>query len=113
MNGCACSGEDLILVYITTPSFEIAQEIASAAIEEELAACANIMPAIMSVYRWQEQIEHAQEIPLVLKTKTGLFEKLCERVKTLHPYECPCIVGVPVTMAPPAFAQWVREQTSV
>jgi len=99
------------LVYITCPSLEEARSIARSVVGDRLAACANIVPAIESLYWWQGALEESREVLLLLKTKATLFERLEQRVRELHGYECPCIVGVPLTAGSEAFLRWVADET--
>ena len=77
--------------YITTPDPETAQAIAKACVEARLAACANILPQMQSVYRWEGNIEMDNESVLILKTRTELFGALQQKVAALHPYDVPAI----------------------
>jgi periplasmic divalent cation tolerance protein len=80
------------LVLTTTGSREEAQRIARALVERRLAACVNIVPQIESIYRWKENIEHADEWLLLIKTTTAVFERVRDTIKELHSYELPeCI----------------------
>ena len=98
-------------VLVTCPDRAIAEAIAGACVEARLAACANIGAGVASIYRWKGAIERADEIPLFLKTRARLFEKLAARVKALHPYEVPCIVAAELTQIDPAYAQWLTNET--
>jgi periplasmic divalent cation tolerance protein len=98
-------------ILITCPDRQTASRIARVCIGERLAACANIGEAIESIYRWKGQIEEAVEFPLLLKTRVGLFEKLCARVKAEHPYEVPCIIATELAQIDPAYAKWLEEET--
>ena len=104
--------DNLVVVYVTMPSRQVAQDIATVLVEEKLVACANIMPAMTSVYRWNEAIEQTDEVPVLLKTRAALFDSVAARIKALHPYEIPCIEALPVGQASPDFASWVCVQTS-
>ena len=97
---------DILLVYITTPGKEEAKRIAGVLIEENLAACANIIPAVDSLYRWQGELRHSEESLLLLKTRKKAFSRLAERVKEIHPYELPCIVALPLADGLPGFLDW-------
>jgi len=98
-------------VLITCPDRACAESIARACVEARLAACANIGGEIASIYRWKGAIEQAGEVPLFLKTRAQLFEKLATRVKSLHPYEVPCIVATELSYLDPAYAKWLEEGT--
>jgi len=87
---------DHLSVYLTAPSFEVAQTIGRTLVEERLAACVNIVPGMHSIYRWQSKIETAVEVVLIAKSRSALFEAIEKRVRELHPYDCPCIVAWPI-----------------
>ncbi len=98
-------------VYITAESPEQAERIGRALVEERLAACANILPGMRSIYRWKGSIETAGETVLIAKTRTALTEALAKRVKELHSYEVPCVVVLPVSDGLPEFLRWIDEET--
>ena len=97
--------------YVTCGDLDEAQAIAAKIVEERLAACANLIPGMTSVYRWEGKIEQAGETVLILKTQASLVDKLTERVRALHSYDCPCVVALPVAGGNPAFLDWIAEET--
>jgi periplasmic divalent cation tolerance protein len=98
-------------VYITCPDRSVAETIARACISERLAACANIGSPITSLYTWKGALETAEEIPLHLKTRAALFDKLSFRVKSLHPYETPCIIAIELVAVEADYAAWLEAET--
>jgi periplasmic divalent cation tolerance protein len=102
----------IISVHITASSRPEADKIAKALVNEKLAACVNIVPAVHSVYRWEGKIEESDEILLIAKSRAELFEPLRKLVKALHSYECPCIVAMPVTAGHQPFLDWVVKETT-
>ena len=102
---------DPIFVYITAASEDEARRIGRALVDEQLAACVNILPRMESIYRWENRVETAAEAVLIAKTRKALFEQLAERVRGLHSYSCPCIVAWPLTDGAPAYLDWIREST--
>jgi periplasmic divalent cation tolerance protein len=102
----------LLFVYMTAGSAAAAERLAAALVEERLAACANVLPGIRSVYRWQGAIERADEAALIVKTRADRFEALRARVQALHEYEIPCIVAWPITRGHPPFLQWVAAESA-
>jgi periplasmic divalent cation tolerance protein len=100
------------LVYCTTGSREEAFAIARAVVGEHLAACANIVDNMTSVYRWENRIHEEPETVLWLKTTASGVTPLMRRIKELHSYECPCIVALPVVDGFPDYLSWVEEETS-
>jgi periplasmic divalent cation tolerance protein len=103
---------DAVLVFCTFANQQDALRISSALVETRLAACVNLLPAIRSIYRWKGEIEHADEVLVLIKTTQQSFPALRDRIKELHPYETPEIVAVPVVDGLPAYLGWVREQVS-
>lgn len=101
----------MVLVYITTPSKDIAMHLARTTVAESLAACANVIPGVTSVYKWQGKIEEDQEHVVVLKTVESKTEELAARVRSLHPAETPCFVTLPIEKATADFAEWIVSST--
>ncbi|UCD08817.1 MAG: divalent-cation tolerance protein CutA [Dehalococcoidales bacterium] len=97
-------------IYVTAGSEEEAAGIGRILIEERLAACANILP-VKSIYRWEDSIEDDAEVVMFIKTRSSLAEKVTERVKSLHSYEVPCIVVLPIKQGNTEYLQWIEEST--
>lgn len=95
--------------YITAPP-DAAREIARTLVEEELAACVNHFDC-ESVYRWDGEIHEDEETILLAKTRDDIFERLCDRVLALHPYDVPCIERFDEDDELAAFADWRTEAT--
>ncbi|HSV28066.1 MAG TPA: divalent-cation tolerance protein CutA [Candidatus Omnitrophota bacterium] len=102
---------DTSLIYVTAPSREEALKLARAVVEERLAACGNVLGAIESVYWWDGKLNQEPEVALILKTRADLVEALTARVRELHPYECPCVVALPIAAGNPAFLAWIAAET--
>jgi periplasmic divalent cation tolerance protein len=101
-----------VLLYVTTESRDEALTIGRAIVEERLAACANVLPTMTSIYHWQGVIEQSDEAVLLLKTRADLADQATQRVITLHSYECPCVVALPVESGNPAYLQWIGDETA-
>lgn len=99
------------LVYVTAPGMDEAQALARLAVERRLAACANILPGMRSLYWWQGRMESAEEVVLLLKTTEALVEVLMQALTDAHSYDCPCVVSLPIESGNPAFLQWIEEET--
>ncbi len=100
-----------VFAYITVASKEEAERIARTLVEERLAASANLIEGMRSVYRWRGAIEQAAEIIVIAKTRGDLLQPLTERVRALHSYECPCVVGLPVLGGNPDYLEWIASET--
>jgi periplasmic divalent cation tolerance protein len=100
-----------IFIYITTSSEAEARKIAEAVVADRLAACANIVPGMKSIYHWQGKLEQGSETILIFKTRAGLFQAVEARVKELHSYSTPCIVSLPLTNVSDGFMQWILAET--
>lgn len=101
-----------MLVYITTSSAEEARTIADTLIGERLAACANIYPAITSVFEWKGEVHHDEEVVVIAKTTEAGFERLREKVCEIHSYECPCVVGMRLEQGHRPFLEWIGQQVA-
>lgn len=100
------------VVYVTCADAKSAEKIAAALVKEKLAACANIVPDIRSVYEWQGKIENDPEQLLVIKTRLALMDKLTERVKELHDYDVPEVIAMPIISGSSDYLDWIDEVTS-
>lgn len=101
----------IVTVYATFASDEEARRIARILVEERHAACANVLGACRSIYRWQGAIEESEEIAVLFKTGAGRAEALIARLADLHSYDVPAAVVWPISKAWPAYANWVAAET--
>lgn len=99
-------------IWINCPDRPVADGIARAAVDARLAACANVFPGVSSVYRWQGEVEQAEEVPLLLKCRAADFERVSALVRSLHPYQVPSIVAAPLAAVDATYGEWLRTQTS-
>lgn len=99
------------VVYVTAPDLDTARRIASALIENQEAACVNIVPDLESVYRWEGKVENDAEILLIIKTRQGMMAAIDERLNQLHPDDVPERIALPIIDGAPAYMQWLIEQT--
>ena len=100
-----------LLVFSTFPDAAQAREVAHTLVAERLAACANLLPAVTSIYVWQGEPTESEETLVIFKTPRDLYTTLEIRLRALHPYEVPEIVAVGVAAGLPAYLQWVAAQT--
>ena len=98
-----------VIAYITTKDKAQAKKIGETVVREKLAACANIIPSIESVYWWKGKIEKEKETLLLLKTRKSLATRLIRRVKELHSYGIPCVDIIPVTEGNKDYLKWIEE----
>jgi uncharacterized protein involved in tolerance to divalent cations/8-oxo-dGTP pyrophosphatase MutT (NUDIX family) len=103
---------EFMVVYVTTGSAEEGDKIARTLVEEQLAACVSRSAPIQSVYRWQGNVEESQEELLIIKTRRELFPALNRRIRELHSYDVPEIIGLPVLEGDRDYLRWLREQVS-
>ena len=100
------------LVYMTTETHAEAARIGRALVGERLAACVNIVDGMRSIYWWDGAVQEAGETILIAKTRTSLVDRLSERVRELHDYDCPCIVSLAIDGGNPAFLDWIGAETT-
>lgn len=99
---------DILICHCACPDAATAQRLAEALVGERLGACANVLPGMQSVYRWQGAVEHATEALLVIKTTAAAFDALKARLLALHPYALPELIAAPVVDGHAAYLDWVR-----
>ena len=99
----------ILLAISTFPDSEIARRISNQLVSERLVACANIFPSVESIYRWKEKIESGNETFVFFKVSEGRQSAFQDKLRSLHPYDVPEIIFVPVTGGLPEYLQWVAE----
>jgi periplasmic divalent cation tolerance protein len=99
--------DQILLAISTFPDAETANRVAEALVEEKLAACANIIPAVHSIYRWKEKIETAGEVMVLLKTTEDRLVELQEKLRSVHPYEVPELICIKIDRGSPDYLRWV------
>ncbi len=100
---------ETFFVYVTAADSDEARRIAKTVVRERLAACANILNSIDSVFWWEGEIQQSSESALILKTSAERADELTSRIKSLHSYECPCIVFLPIKKGFPEYLAWISE----
>jgi len=102
---------EALLVLTNLPDRNAALTLASALIEQRVAACVSVLGECTSVYRWEGKTETAAEIPVLIKTTAEAYPALERAILGLHPYELPEIVAVPIRCGLPAYLDWVAAET--
>jgi periplasmic divalent cation tolerance protein len=103
--------EQALLVLTNLADMASARLLARALVEQRLAACVNMLPAVQSVYRWNDVVEEAAEVTLLIKTTTARYDELEQAIRALHPYELPEVIAVPVSAGLPAYLGWIAQET--
>ncbi len=102
----------LSFVYITTNDQQEARRIGQALVETRLAACANIIDGMNSLYWWDGEVQEAAEAVLIVKTREKLLPELIEKVRSIHSYDCPCVVALPILAGNPDYLEWIHTETA-
>jgi periplasmic divalent cation tolerance protein len=101
---------DAVIILCTCAKEGEALAIGNALIESRLAACVNLLQPIQSIYRWQGEVEIAEEILLIIKTTQERFPAVRDRIAQLHTYDTPEIIAIPVVNGSDKYLAWLREQ---
>jgi len=100
-----------LITLCTCPSQTVAEEIANSLVKQGIAACINIIPKITSIYKWQDKIEKDDETLMLIKTDQSRYQDLEQALLSLHPYELPEIIAVPVEQGLTGYLNWVTQCT--
>jgi periplasmic divalent cation tolerance protein len=103
---------DIRFVYMTAGSLAEARTIGRQLVESGLAACVNILPGMQSIYRWEGKIEEATEVVMIAKTTAPRVPALSAKVRSLHSYDCPCVVSLKVEEGYQPFLDWIGANVS-
>jgi periplasmic divalent cation tolerance protein len=101
---------DVVMIFCSCGTHDEALAIGRSLIEARLAACVNVLPSIHSIYRWQGNVETAQEVLLVIKTTQERSSAVRDRITQLHTYDTPEIIAVPITEGSDKYLAWLRDQ---
>jgi len=104
---------EFLLVFTNLPDEIAADKLARQLVEARVAACVNRLAPCVSTYRWQNSIESASEVPVLIKTTRLAYPRLEKMILEAHPYELPEIIAVPVEAGSPAYLDWVRSETVI
>lgn len=111
-SACADFVTDVVLIYATFPSVAEAERIGGELVERRLAACVNILPGMVSIYRWEGRLNRDQEAAMIIKTRASLIDQAIAEAKAMHPYSNPAFVVVPAVGGSAAFLDWIRQETA-
>ena len=104
--------ERAVFVYTTWPSIVEAEKAGRNLVERALAACVNILPGMISHYRWQGAIERAEEVVMIIKTRASLAEPVRAAVKEMHSYSTPAIAVIPIESVDKTYLEWLLAETA-
>ncbi len=105
------TGDALLVVLITVPDVVCAERVATALVEERLAACVGRLGPLQSLFRWNGALDRADELLLIAKSSRSRFDALVARVRALHPYELPEIIALPIVAGFAPYLEWVARET--
>jgi periplasmic divalent cation tolerance protein len=105
--------EEYVVVLSTLPADRDAAALATALVDARLAACVNILSPVTSIYRWQDAVETAREQKIVIKTARTRVPELWEKVRSLHPYDVPEFIVLPIVDGNEAYLSWIGESCAV
>jgi periplasmic divalent cation tolerance protein len=106
------SMERAVVVYTTFPGLVEAERVGKELVERRLAACANILPGMVSHYRWEGKVERAEEVVVLIKTRATLAEEVSTAIKELHSYDVPAIVVIPLESVESNYLGWLLQSTA-
>jgi periplasmic divalent cation tolerance protein len=102
---------EFCLLYVTCPNDAVAVDLGKSAVLKKLAACANILPEVRSIYEWKGELQEEREVLLLLKTRSSLVEALRSELESQHPYEVPSLVALPLVSGNASYFEYIRAQT--
>ena len=100
-----------LMIMTTTGSREEAEKLAGALVTERLAACVQLLP-IASYFTWKGQVQHDDEVLLLIKTRKALYSRAEERIRSLHSYDVPEVIATAITEGSPQYLTWIDEVTA-
>ena len=100
------------MLYVTAGSEAEAKTVGRALVEDRLAACANVIPGMASIYWWEGTVHEESEAVLIVKTRDDLVERAVAKIKEVHSYDCPCVVAFPIAGGNPDFLNWIEKETT-
>ncbi len=104
-------GSQFVVIMTTAGSREEAEKLAAALVTERLAACVQLLP-ITSYFTWKEQMQHDDEVLLLVKTRMALYSRAEERIRSLHSYDAPEVIAMPIAVGSRQYLTWIEEVTT-
>jgi periplasmic divalent cation tolerance protein len=104
--------ERAVFVYTTYPSVVEAEQAGRALVEQHLCACVNILPGMISHYRWQGTVERGEEVVMIIKTRSSLTERVSTAVKEMHSYATPALLVIPIESVDRGYLDWLMAETA-
>lgn len=104
--------DDIVLIYTTVGSLVEAETIGEQLVGARAAACVNITPGMLSIYRWQGKVDRGHEATMIVKTTRARVETCRRLVREAHSYDTPAFVVLESSGGDPAYLAWLREQVS-
>lgn len=105
--------DDAVIVFTNLPDREAALRLAHELVARKLAACVNVLAECASVYRWKNAVENAREVPVLIKTHAARYAEVEAAIRSVHPYELPEIIAVPVVLGFEEYLRWVADETGI
>lgn len=103
---------DIILILVTAANTEEAEQITNTLVEKKLIACGNIVSPVFSIFHWEGNVSKEDEVLIMLKTQRTNFDRIQREVKSLHSYDTPEIIAIPVIDGSEEYLNWVRDETT-
>ena len=110
--GWSDAAGDVVVLLCTVPDEQVGAKLAQTLVGERLAACVNMVPGLRSIYRWKDEVCDDPELLLVIKTTDERVRSLAQRVESLHPYDTPELIALPLQGGLEAYVGWVRDETA-
>ncbi len=104
---------EMIVVYTTFPTEHDARKAGEELVAEKLAACVNIFPGMVSIYRWQDAIENGTEAAMLVKTRKELESRVLEALRAKHPYSVPALIVFEPRRVAASYLEWLYTQTGL
>jgi periplasmic divalent cation tolerance protein len=109
--GCLTVDEEFCEVVVTADDADWLAGFTRTLVEERLAACGHVIPAIRSVYRWAGAVHDEEEARVALHTRRALVDAIVERARELHAYDVPCVIALPLVGGNPGYLEWLAAET--